>query len=156
LHLSLNNNISYSFETPISYHVIVKNINKISASNFITIDTKNTLNTKNLTLSTCNSAIINAELNTEELTVNSSNSSSVSVSGTAHHQDVTLENSSNYNAQSLNSNTAQVKASNSSRANINAKSFIRYALSNSSVLTYTGNPKINGSKKNSSKTTHKN
>lgn len=137
------------YKTP-DISVIMPELNRISASNSSTVTT-NEINSDKFSLKLTNSSKANVIINTKNLEVEESNSSHAFISGKAERAVFNLSNSSRVEAQDLISKDTAVQATNSSKAEVQGGDTLKVDLHNSSMVYYTGNPKIEQNLENNSR-----
>jgi hypothetical protein len=152
LELGFKDNVMLQTNTPVNYHAVVKDINKISTSGSMDIKSKGTLETDTLTIKQSGSGDIHASVNINNLNINKSGSGNTTLSGTTQTQTATLSGSGKYNVNELSSSNAKIRLSGSGQAIIHVINKLRYAVSGSGNLIYRDNPKdVQGSKSGSGK-----
>lgn len=160
LTLRSENNVSFYPQTPIHYHATVKDINNISNSGSMDIQSSY-ISTDNLTLKTsasgditikdliakqliinqAGSSDIKAHINTDKLTVNSESSGDIIIAGNTNMQAINTSGSGDYKAKQLKSNISSVKSSGSGDISLTAIEKITGYSSGSGSILY--NPQYN-------------
>jgi len=133
LTLEIEDNVSFSTKTPINYYVTVKDINSISTSGSMYIQSPSISTANNLTIKShgsgdikikniiarqleinqSGSATMKAHIHTDKLHIDTHGSGEITLSGNTNDQTIRQSGSGTYNAKELNSKTASFKQSGS-------------------------------------------
>jgi hypothetical protein len=145
LSLGIENNVTIQSRIPITYHAIIKNINKISSSGTMDIQSKNTIKTNVLDIDKSGTGNINLSIDVDKVILNHSGTSNTELSGTATEQKINFSGTGKYNAYKLLSQKASLNLSGVGTAHVNVKNKLAYTLSGIGSIYYKGNPELNGS-----------
>ncbi|HLP86759.1 MAG TPA: DUF2807 domain-containing protein [Candidatus Paceibacterota bacterium] len=137
------------YRTP-DINVTMPKLDRVYATNSSSVTTDE-INSDNLFVKLSNSSRANIIIKAKNLEVEESNSSHSYISGNVGTATFNLSNSSRVLAQDLITKNTTIKATNSSRAEVHGGDTLNVNLHNSSVVYYTGNPKIEQNLLNSSR-----
>jgi len=137
LNLGQKNNGFLNPITPINYRLTVRDIISIQSSGDVKVQYQTYQDINHLTIKGSGSSTININnINAKKLTINSDGSSSITVNGEAESQEIKIEGSGQYNADTLKSNTAKIQLSGSAKAYLNVINIIKGIMSGSSFMDY--------------------
>lgn len=154
LQLGIKNDVnSNANNKSILYYLKLKNINQIKTSGTVLVYSTDKLS-GDLTLNSSGSSKINLEdIINDKLKANNSGSSLIRITGKTNMQDITSSGSARYDAYKLQSNTATVAASGSTKLFLNVKKNITGFTAGSAQIEYDKqyDPMVNVQKSGSSK-----
>jgi len=137
LNLGQKNNGAFNPIIPIKYHLTVRDIISIQSSGDVKTQYQTYQDINHLTIKGSGSSTININnINAKKLTINSDSSSSIVVNGEVERQEINIEGSGQYNADTLKSNTAKIQLSGSAKAYLNVINKIKGIMSGSSFMDY--------------------
>lgn len=129
------------FNNDVIVNLKIPNIYNISTSSASSVEGKNTIISKELTLETSSSSLIEIALETEQLTVDSSSASEVILNGKAINVQLDSSSSSTINAGQLLANNIIAKASSASEIKCNPIINLEARASSSGDIKFVNKPK---------------
>jgi Putative auto-transporter adhesin, head GIN domain len=120
--------------------LIYRNIESISISSAAKVLTENVLKSEKLRLEVSSAAEGKLEIDVDDLDVSVSSSGNLTITGRAMFQDVSVSSAGRYNAYDLICEEAEVSASSSGSARVNASKRIDASASSAGSVKYKGDP----------------
>jgi hypothetical protein len=127
----------------IEYHVMVKELNKVSLAGNGSIVATNGINASYIILNATGTGNITFDINVKELEANLSGSATLLLSGKADRQKVQLTGDANYNGMKLDTIKSEVRISGSGNSIVKVTDELEVDISGNGSVDYIGSPKTN-------------